>query len=264
MPESALHDSQMEMARYLRDPQRYPAPAGIEPRRLQVYEDLVYKNIEGFVRGGFPVLFSLYQSHDWEQLVRSFMRDHRCHTPFFLEISQEFVRFLMEYHQPRPCDPPFLVELAHYEWVELALDVAESDLPPQSEIDDLLAASLHLSPLAWVLQYRFPVHLIGPQNRPQSADEATYLAVYRDRADEVNFMSLNAATARLLELLRDQPAMPLRELLTTLANELGADVDTVLSFGVQQVAGFVACDLVLLASTQGQLDPKVAPLRTAE
>ena len=56
MNASALKDSQMAMARYLRDPDKEPAPPGVEQRRLKIYQDLVYNNIEGFISGGFKFL----------------------------------------------------------------------------------------------------------------------------------------------------------------------------------------------------------------
>ena len=113
------------MARYLRNPEGETPPAGVEARRLKIYEELVYNNIENFINTGVPVLRSLYEKEDWRELVRAFMQQHRCHSPYFLEISQEFLQFLMQDHVRRPCDPPFMTELAHYEWVELALDVSQ-------------------------------------------------------------------------------------------------------------------------------------------
>ncbi|MEZ5567963.1 MAG: putative DNA-binding domain-containing protein [Halioglobus sp.] len=102
MAESALRSSQLHMARYLRDPKREEPPAGVEPRRLKIYEDLVYNNIESFISSGFPVLHSLYEPADWEALVRGFMQRHRSHSPYFLEISQEFLQFLIRDHVTRP------------------------------------------------------------------------------------------------------------------------------------------------------------------
>ena len=101
-----LRESQMQMARYLRDPATEPPPAGVEPRRLQVYSELIYNNIEGFISGAFPVLRSLYVPAEWHELVRMFIDQHRCRTPYFLEISQEFLAFLMQDFRARECDPP--------------------------------------------------------------------------------------------------------------------------------------------------------------
>ena len=139
--------------------------------------------------------------------MRAFIDGHRCHTPYFLEISQEFVRFLLERSCPHPDDPPFIAELAHYEWVELALTVAEDDIPPEAG-GDPMSSPLTLSPLAWPLAYSYPVHQIGVDFRPTEPGDTVYLVVYRDRADAVQFMALNAATARLLELVRERGPEP--------------------------------------------------------
>jgi hypothetical protein len=245
MAEVALRDSQMAMARYLRDPANNPPPV-MEPRRLKIYEELIYKNIEGFIRGGFPVLRSLYEDADWHGLVRLFIDRHRCNSPYFPEISQEFLRFLMQDFPAREVDPPFIAELAHYEWVELALDIAEEELPAQVPGTDILGAVLRLSPLALSLRYQYPVHRIGPGFRPREAGESTYLVVYRNRADEVRFMELNAVSSRLLEKIADNRNLTGGELLLELARELGTGEASVLGHGGDQLRQFVELSVVLV------------------
>lgn len=256
---STLQDQQMGMARYLRDPENQPPPAGVEARRLQIYQDLVYNNIEGFISGGFPVLRSLYADDDWHSLVRLFIDRHRCHTPYFLEISQEFLDFLMESHTLRDCDPPFLSELAHYEWVELALDVSEEVLPGPQAVDDILVASPRLSPLAWLLSYQFPVHRIGPDCQPAAPEQPTYLVVYRDRGDQVRFVELNPATARLLALVRDNETATAGELLASLAEELGMEVDAMLGFGSTQLTQFMEQDIISVNQCAPEVNSAIAP-----
>lgn len=248
-PVKGLQDSQLAMARYLRDPANEPAPQGIEPRRLKIYQDLIYNNIEGFISSGFPVLRSLYNEPDWHGLVRLFIDQHRCHTPYFLEISQEFLGFLENVHALRPCDPPFLLELAHYEWVELGLDISEETLPDEGpspeQLEDILAVVPRLSALAWVLSYRFPVHMIGPAFQPEVAGEPTFLVVYRNWDDQVKFLGINAAVARLLELIRANESATVRELLTQLANEMNTPAESILEFGTEQVRDLVKASVVL-------------------
>lgn len=236
------------MARYLRDPDTEPPPAGVEPRRLRIYEDLVYNNIEGFISTGFPVLRSLYDAAAWRALVRKFIHQHRCRTPYFLEISQEFIQFLMHDYERGVGDPPFMAELAHYEWVELALDIAAEVLPRAVEVDEILAAVPRLSPLAWPLSYTFPVHRVGPAFRPEAATEPTYLVVYRNRADRVRFMALNATSARLLELVRGNDTGNVGTLLAQLAGELGVAVESILSYGSEQFEQLHAESIVLLTN----------------
>ncbi len=241
---SALKESQMTMARYLRDPDSNPPPEGVEARRLKVYRDLIYNNIEGFIKSGFPVLRSLYSDEDWHSMVRQFIDNHRCHSPYFLEISQEFIQFLMEGYEPRPSDPPFIAELAHYEWVELALDVSEDELPPVRTTEDPLMTVPTLSPLAWVLAYSFPVHRIGPSFRPEEPGEPSFLVVHRNRQDEVRFMEISQVTARLLELVRDSEGVTVQALLAQLAGELGATAEQLQATGLEQIEQLIAAEVL--------------------
>ena len=93
MAEALFQESQLTMARYLRDPRHQPPPPGVEARRLKIYEELIYNNIEGFISGGFPVLRSLYNEAEWQGLVRAFINQHRCQTPYFLQSVRSFLSF---------------------------------------------------------------------------------------------------------------------------------------------------------------------------
>jgi hypothetical protein len=99
-------------------------------------------------------------------------------------------------------DFPFLIELAHYEWVELALSVSEESNDGQN-IDpdgDLLEGIPVRSNLAWVYAYQYPVHRISADYTPTEPSETpTFLAVCRKANDDMDFMELNPMTARLLE-----------------------------------------------------------------
>ena len=67
-----LRAQQFELTRHLRDPHASPAPAGIEERRLAVYRDLLFNNIEGLLAGNFPVVSELLGEQRWTALVRDF------------------------------------------------------------------------------------------------------------------------------------------------------------------------------------------------
>ena len=216
---SALAELQRAFAAHVRDPV-LPAPAAIEPRRMRIYRELVYNTVEGFAAGGFPVLRSLFDDASWHAMVGRFVAAHRCHTPYFLRISEEFLAFLQREEASLGL-PPFACELAHYEWVELALDVAEDEVPAAVTAAELLDGVPRLGPLAWPLAYRWPVHRIGRDYQPSEAPaQPTCLIVYRDRADAVKFIETNALTLRLLELLEPGELCG-RSALAALAAELG-------------------------------------------
>lgn len=231
-----FQQTQYAFAAHLRKPEVNPAPAGIEDRRMKIYRDLIYNNIESFIVSGFPVLRSLVDDADWHQLVRDFVSRHQSHTPYFLEISQEFLRYLQEECGCLPANLPFALELAHYEWVELALDVSAEKIPAQ-QVDDvnLLEGRPVVSPVAWRLSYQYPVHRISRDFRPESpSEQPTCLVVYRNRENKVSFMEVNAVTVRVLQLLEEEDVESGKAALLQIAEELGnADPTPIISFGAE-------------------------------
>lgn len=218
-----LRAQQFELTRHLRDPQASPAPAGIEERRLEVYRGLLFNNIEGLLAGNFPVVHELLGEQRWTALVRDFFRDHRCRTPLFPELAREFLRYLEDREE---LEPAFLTELAHYEWVELALQLSDAGLDAAT-LDpeaDLLDGVPVLSPLAWPLAYAWPVHRIGPAFQPEAPPPQPTLLLLRREADgEVRFSELSPLAYRLVERLGESPELSGREQLRALAAEAGSD-----------------------------------------
>src|SRR5690606_23408711 len=123
----ALREQQIALSRHLRDPEAAPAPRSIEPRRGAVYRDLLCTNLPSLLAGNFPVIGATLADPDWRALVRAFYSGHRCQAPVFTEIGREFVRWLDARQSTDPALPSWLAELAHYEWVELALQISDAE-----------------------------------------------------------------------------------------------------------------------------------------
>jgi hypothetical protein len=218
-PES-LFKLQTSFAAHIRDPHNMPAPEGIEDRRMAIYRDLFFSNICTFLSSNFPVLKTLYKESDWTILCRDFYRDYRCHTPLFPEIPREFLQYLQDHRQDKAGDPPFMLELAHYEWVELALSLDETDVDqiPVNPEGDLLSGIPVLSPLVWPLSYQYPVHRIRTDFQPLSPPEkATHLLVWRQADFKVRFMQLNEISMLLVQKMKEQTDMSGLDLLETVA-----------------------------------------------
>ena len=198
----SFRETQLAFAAHIRNPELHPRPADVEERRMKIYRDLFFNNIEGFLDGAFPVAKKMLEPQRWSALVRDFVHRHASESPYFLQISQEFLVYL-DQDTPPPL-PDFYLELCHYEWTELALRVDERDIPEEG-IDpqgDLLDGVPVCSPVIWPLSYRYPVHRISPEYQPEAPPEApTFLVVYRNRKDRVRFLESNRLTHRLLELL---------------------------------------------------------------
>jgi hypothetical protein len=237
---------QYRFAAHLRDPARNQPPRGIEPRRMKVYRELFYNNVEGFLANAFPVIRRITPDARWHAMARDFFARHESHQPLFHRIAEEFLRYL-EHERRAKGDPPFLRELAHYEWVELALSVAPA--PPSPRLDPrghLLDGVPVVSKLAWSLDYAWPVHRIGPEYRPAGPPpQPTHLVVWRNADDEVKFMEANAVTARLVRLL--EPARTTgRKALARIARELRhPQPEAVVAEGAAILAGLRERGIVL-------------------
>lgn len=244
-PESAtdtLAAQQDALAAHIRDPDHVAAPAGIEARRVKIYRDLFFNNVESLLAGNFPVLRRIHGDDGWRLLVREFYRDHDCQTPLFTELAREFMRYLdtRAGTDAGRDDPPWLRELAHYEWVELALQISEARIEDAAHDPDgdLLAGAPVVSPLAWPLAYVWPVHRIGPDHRPETPPDApTLLMLRREPNGTVSFHALTPLAFRLLQRLEESPELSGEAQLRALAIEAGApDADAFVREGARMLA----------------------------
>ena len=221
---------------------------------MGIYRDLFFNNLRGLLASNFPVLHKIFGDKAWRQLIRDFMTRYRAHTPLFPELPREFLQYLQDIRGELEGDPPFLMELAHYEWAELAisLDKADLDQITSEKTDgrkdsDLLEGVPVLSPLAWQLSYHFPVHQIRPDFQPQEpGTQATHLLIYRRRDDSVKFMQLQAVSARLFHILKDNPDISGLSVLKLIATELKlTDPSAIIDQGRQQLEQWRERDIIL-------------------
>lgn len=220
---SNLRQQLAALALHVRDPAKHPGPPGIESRRLKVYGDLLFNNIEGLLAGNFPVLRKTLGDADWRALIRRFFAGHGSRTPLFMEVGQELIAFL---GTDAGLDPhrPWLAELAHYEWAELGLQLSDAAQPPHDPDGDLLDGVPMLSRLAWPLAYRWPVSSIGPDVQPTTPPVAPTLVLLRREPDgHVRFSTLSPLLFRLLELVDAHHDKSGRTLVRQLANEAGQE-----------------------------------------
>ncbi len=232
----SFKDKQYAFAAHLRDPEGVAPPEGIEERRVAVYRKLFFNNLRNLLGRFFPVLRKIHDDEQWHRLVRGFMQRHVARTPYFLRLPEEFLGYLQQEFEATDEDYAFLVELAHYEYAELALSVseAENDLAGIDRGGDLLGAVPVKSSLAWAFAYSFPVHRISPQYLPDKPEaHPVYLALYRNSDDEVGFLELNASTAALLDAIeRNDDGLTGEALLRGLAGQLNyPDADAFVEHG---------------------------------
>jgi hypothetical protein len=233
----AFQRQQLAFTAHIRDPHNNPIPDAIPARRMGIYAELFFNNISDQLSTNFPVLRQITSDENWSALVRDFMIRHRSATPLFTEVGQEFLTYLQHERIAEPADWPFMLELAHYEYVELAvsISIADDELADFDPNGDLIGGIPVIGATAWNLTYQWPVHMIGPDYLPETApDEPTQLVVYRDRLNEVHFLQINAVTQRLLQMLKESPGLTGLDMLNAIADELRhPDPDVVIEAGRQ-------------------------------
>lgn len=208
---------QFAFTAHIRDPKTHPRPAGVAARRMKVYSELLYNNVEGFLLSCFPVLRQVVGARKWAKLVRAFFAAHRSRTPYFRQIPDEFLQYLQNEWKADDAYPPYTLALAHYEWIELVLSVSTRSTGDVVHAEgDLLDGVPVLNPVLANLHYDWAVHRIAPRHKVVPAE--TFLLVYRDAGDTVQFVEINAFTARLIALL-EPGALTGRAALETIAAE---------------------------------------------
>ncbi|MEM8983147.1 MAG: putative DNA-binding domain-containing protein [Pseudomonadota bacterium] len=242
---------QRTFTEHIRDPDNVPPPEGVEARRIGIYRRLFFNSLSSLLAKTFPVVRRLHDDGQWNALVRGFLRDHRSQTPLFLKIPSEFVDYLASRQGDAATGAPWLLELAHYEWQQLALSISTlSDHTSPLDESDLSAAPLTVSALSVLLIYRFPVHRISPNNRPtEPSDEPHFLLLHRDGDERVKHIELNRVSARLLELLRTaDPAISGREACSQVASEIGQpSASVVIEAGLATLADLARRGIVIVS-----------------
>lgn len=199
----AFQTMQRQFLAHLRNPEQQPLPTGFSPKGTTLYIDLLYNKFNDNLEICFPLTRIILGEKNWRQLLKDFIARHRCLSPYYRQIPDEFIAYLQNEHTNNAA-PPYLLELAHFEWVELALAITK-EVPTTAYSDtitDWLTCRPLFAPVFQLLNYAYPVQHINANYQPTTQPEqATYILGFRDANDAVQLIELNPATARLLEIL---------------------------------------------------------------
>lgn len=190
---------------------------------MAIYRRLFFNNLDNLFGKNFPVTRRLLGPDRWRALIRAFMIHHRPVTPLFPEIGREMVRFLEESGKSLDGYPPFVADLARFEYLETAVRLDENDIAgiPALPDGDLIDGIPVVNPSARLAQFTWPVHEINEERLPDSPSaEATFLVVWRRRDDRVSSIRVNPVSARLIQLLQENSGASGLSLLTAVAGEM--------------------------------------------
>lgn len=211
---------------------------------MAVYKRLFYDNIESFCANSFKSFRAVVDDEYWHSLIRDFIKSHQCETPYFREIPNEFLQFLVD---RKELDEryPFIVELCHFDLVRIELYFSPESIGRRGSLASL-ESRIQRSPLVRLLSYQWPVHQIDESYAiPDSPPDATWLIAHRDRQNKVEFLVSNPRTVRMLEML-EKPRSG-QDLIHELAEELHSSVDSLSEQGFKTLRTFVRSGVVVLS-----------------
>lgn len=247
--------AQLDFIDYLRKPEADVKIEKQKSRQQEFYRDLIYKNINQCIADVFPITKNIVAEPDWQIMIRDFISTHRLQTPYFLEICQEFLVYLIHTRKPLVTDYPFMVELAHFEWIQLALDISNADMNdvdfPESQYHSAPSENSlwKASPLLVCLTYSFPVHIIDECYLPTEKNTSpTYLLVYRDRKDDIKILETDNLSMRIIQLLQVHENINQPQIFQLLSAELDNHQKEIMQARILPVLSWLAENEIVFCS----------------
>lgn len=227
---------QLQFANYIRDPASNSLPAGVEQRRMDIYKRLFFNNLASFCAKSFKSFRRFVEDDEWNSLIRGFMREHSCTSPYFKDIPIAFVEYL-ESSNLKKSEFPFMREMCHLDAMKMQLRLApDAQSCENLDITDR-TAFISLSSTVRLLSYEWPVQKITPSTwDKKKPSQPTWLVAYRDPNDVVDVLVANVHTFRVLEVLKI--AKPLEALTTQLCEEFSIPLGTLAKKLVPTIQAF--------------------------
>ncbi|MEC8443382.1 MAG: hypothetical protein VXZ05_04165, partial [Pseudomonadota bacterium] len=134
-------------------------------------------------------------------------------------------------------------ELAHYEWLELAVDVMPVDdqqregglategLPEECTEDDVFDRAPVLNSALMTAAYHYPVHQIQPGFIPDQTGLFGFI-LFRDADDTVRFVQCSPLSLVIVDAIRENPSMTGREVIYAVLAQAGLEGETAVQGGL--------------------------------
>jgi hypothetical protein len=172
---------------------------GTRQEGLNQYRRLIRNNIHNALEQAFPIAFTVLTESQWNTLVDDFHALHPAVTPQVWKLPEEFYRFVKANGYAKTFSLPFLNDLLHFEWIEIAVHTMEDQSPaPYRSKGNKLTDSLVVHPEFRLIRMEYPVHIYAAEEALQHAGDY-YLLTFRTRNFDVQFIDLPALHAFYFE-----------------------------------------------------------------
>jgi hypothetical protein len=202
--------------------------AGIE--RLAVYRQLVRGNLRDAVEIAIPRVVARLGSV-FDEWFDRFLAERGPRTHYLRDVTRELLDFCEPQWAADPRVPPYMLDLARHENVQIEVGALQSRPLAQEPGELALDRPVRFVEAARVMRYGFAVHRLSESldDRTEPERTPTALFVYRNPEHEVRYLELTPMAAALLDrLLRGEA---LGRAIEAAGSELGGAIDPALIEG---------------------------------
>ena len=191
---------QFALARHLRDPLGTPAPEGVSASAVLSCTQEMAHNLNELLMPAFANTRAVLGEDLWQHTLRLFLHDAPTHAPWATAVQEAYVKFL-EHNNLVQHLPPWLQDLAHFEWLQSAVSGADLVWPAHDPHGDLLQKVVVMNPTHVEVMYDWSVQRINLTHKPFDM-QPTYLSIVRDVRDTVRVVESSRFRRHLIDLLR--------------------------------------------------------------
>ena len=176
---SKTFDLQTDLGLYCRTGINEPETS-IQEHTFQ-YRRLVYNVIKDTLKTAFPMTIELIGKKRWKKSVAYFFENHKCQTPQIWKLPFEFYEFYLNNNFPFKKKYPFILDLLHYEWLEIEVFMME-DLPIAkfNTQGDIRKDILIPNPEIKILPIQYPFHLKKVKQISEEDRGQYFVTIHRD------------------------------------------------------------------------------------
>jgi hypothetical protein len=180
------------------------ASLGDQPRRWQVYRRMVRSRFFEVIHHAFERVAGVIGAERFQSLVDRFLLESPPRSPYLRDVPGELLAFVAsDWTRIRDaCSmPEHALDLMRYEWAELDAAYSHEEIPPSEVAPLVMDRPAVLSPTHRLLELRYAVHQLGPDDTEATTVAAvpTWLCLYREpRTHEVETLELTPVAFSIL------------------------------------------------------------------
>jgi hypothetical protein len=204
LPNSNTLKNQLKLAEYCKTGEDRVIE-GVTPNRIHHYRRLIFNIALDTLSSAFPITKKLFGNEVWKTSVNEFYSKSNCTSPFVWKMAQDFYDYAIQEDSFLALKDkrPFLLDLLHFELIELDMYMMEdAEIPQVKKEGSMYEDTIIPHPESKIILLNYPVHLKPPKEISLEDKKQYYCLCFREPVDrKILFFDLSAYYAFVIEQL---------------------------------------------------------------